>query len=104
MNTMINNIKLALTGFVGAVAIMAAGFSASVLAPATANAALDSAGTEFYLAFEDNYDNYGYRRLFITSKVNTSGTITAPGFSSSFTVTANIVTSVDVPVTLSNHW
>ncbi len=66
--------------------------------------AQDSKGTDFWLMFNKNYSTPTLT-LFITSDVNTSGTVTIPGmaFSASFTVTANTVTSVAIPEAASEH-
>jgi hypothetical protein len=61
--------------------------------------ALDSKGTDFWLMFIQNiYEESLY--LDITSDVNASGTVSIPGiaFSTPFTVTANTVTRVNVPI------
>ena len=65
----------------------------------------DSKGKDFWLMFDANYNNSGTLTLFITSDVNTSGTVSIPGisFSAPFTVTANTVTSVVVPTSVSIH-
>ncbi len=58
-----------------------------------------NAGTNFWLMFPQNYsDGYGtaLQRLFITSPVDTNGTVTIPGlnFTQNFTVQANTVVTV----------
>ena len=64
------------------------------------NASLDTKGTDFWIAFPGNLSGGGYyQALFITSDVNTSGTVDIPGigFSTPFSVTANTVTTVTFP-------
>jgi thiol-disulfide isomerase/thioredoxin len=58
----------------------------------------DSAGKEFYLAYSDNYYS-GTGALFVTSDRDTFGVVEIPGigFSQTFTVAANAVTTVDIP-------
>jgi hypothetical protein len=65
----------------------------------------DSKGTDFWLMFNTNYIGEPALTLFITSSVNTSGTVSAPGlgFSIPFTVTAYSVTSVSIPVQAGIH-
>ncbi len=67
--------------------------------------AADSKGKDFWLMFNGNYSNNPTLTLFITSGVNTSGTVTIPGlgFNQAFSVTANTVTPVIVPTSLSVH-
>jgi len=64
-----------------------------------AQAALDSKGTEFWIMFPSNYQASTTLTLFITGETNTSGTVSIPGlgFSTSFSVTAGVVTSVNIP-------
>ena len=64
-----------------------------------------SKGTDFWLMFNGNYPSLTPTlTIFITSSVNTSGTVSGPSFTSiPFTVTANTVTSVVVPSALSSH-
>lgn len=65
--------------------------------------AQDSKGTDFWLMFPTQY-SAPTLTLFITSEVNTSGTISGSSFASiPFSVTANTVTSVVVPVGLQSH-
>lgn len=73
---------------------MPAGFMAG-----SSRSMLDSRGTDFWLAFLQNYRTYGTLYLDITSEVNASGTVTIAGisFSQPFTVTANTVTRVSLP-------
>lgn len=68
-------------------------------------AASDSAGTEFYFAFQqNNVSVVGDLSLFITSQQNTQGVVEIPGlnFSAAFTVLANTVTTVILPSVLPN--
>ena len=70
------------------------------MAPAAANAAaIDNVGTDFWLGFPSNYDNFPTLTIFISGEEATSGTVAIPGlgFSSNFTVTPGAVTSVVVP-------
>ncbi len=74
-----------------------------IFAPLTLHAAPDSAGTEFYFAFQPNYGNLGTNRslfLSISGKQDTQGTVTIPGlnFIQPFVVQANKVTTVAIPV------
>src|SRR5688572_557928 len=64
-----------------------------------ANAAPDSKGTDHWLMFNANFSP-ATLSLFLTSDVNTTGTVAMPGlgFSASFTVTAGTVTTVALPV------
>jgi hypothetical protein len=63
-----------------------------------------SQGKDFWLMFNENYTGGATLTLFITSDVNTSGSVSGASFSSiPFTVTANTVTSVVVPSALANH-
>lgn len=76
------------------VAMTLMGLSAGV------KAASDSAGTEFYLAFQqNNVVGAGNLSLFITGQQNTQGVVEIPGlnFSVAFTVLANKVTTVVLP-------
>lgn len=57
-------------------------------------------GTDFWLTFPSNYsDGADSQALLVTSEVNTSGTVTAPGcgVNQSFQVTANTVARVPIP-------
>lgn len=67
--------------------------------------AQDSKGTDFWVMFNRNHDMSAVTlTLFITSAVNTSGTVSGPSLSSiPFTVTANTVTSVVVPTSMASH-
>lgn len=80
-----------------------------VTVPVTANTAPppgtpSSSGTDFWVMFPHNFfdGNNGVQRLFITSPVATSGTVTVPGlnFTQNFTVAANTVTTVQLPFVL----
>ena len=64
------------------------------------SAALDTKGTDFWIAFPGNYAGADYyQALFITSDVNTNGNVSIPGigFSQPFSVIANTVTTVTFP-------
>lgn len=67
-------------------------------------AALDSKGTDFWLMFNSNLGSPTLT-IFITSDVNTSGTVSIPGFafSTPFSVTANSVTPVVIPSAAATH-
>jgi hypothetical protein len=69
------------------------------LMPIASRAASDSSGKDFFIAFQQNYINGGNLSLFITGKNDTYGTVEIPGlnFSTSFTVQANKVTTVNIP-------
>lgn len=60
-------------------------------------------GKEFWVGFMQNYGGGGNQRidLFISSYVNTTGTVSMPllGYTQNFTVTANTVTTVTLPLT-----
>ena len=60
----------------------------------------DSAGKEFFLVYTDNYDDGSGAAVFITSGVDTSGLVEIPGigFSQPFTITANTITTVNIPL------
>jgi len=65
-----------------------------------AQGGVSTKGKEFWFGFMSNYGNSAdYLRVYITSTVNTSGTVSVPGigFSQNFNVTANTTTSVTVP-------
>lgn len=69
----------------------------------TLNAQSDSKGKDFWLMFNTNASSPTLT-MFITSDVNTTGTISGASFSTiSFSVTANTVTSVSMPVALHSH-
>ncbi len=58
-------------------------------------------GKEFYLGYMQNYDGGAnpHLYLYVSSDVNTTGTATSPtGWNQPFTVTANTVTTVEVPI------
>jgi PKD repeat protein len=60
----------------------------------------DNQGTDFWLMFDSNYSNTDLElSLFVTSAVNTIGTVQIPGlgFTKSFSVTADQVTTVVIP-------
>ena len=64
---------------------------------------LDYSGKEFWVAFMQNFSNQGLeQKLFITGTKNTTVQVEMPllGWSTSATVQANQVTTVNVPVTL----
>ncbi len=65
-------------------------------------------GTEFWLGFLENYQVSANDRLdiFITSDVNTAGTISIPqqGYTQNFTVTANVTTTVNIPNAIAEHY
>lgn len=65
----------------------------------------DSQGKDFWLMYNTNYDGSSTLKVFITSSVNTQGTVSIPGlsFSQPFSVTANTVTAVDLPNDLVIH-
>jgi hypothetical protein len=66
----------------------------------SALAALDSKGTDFWLAFIQNYSGYTPTlTLFISGETATTGTVDIPGlsFSAPFTVTPGSITAVDIP-------
>lgn len=75
-----------------------------MLVAMNSRAALDSKGTDFWLMFNGNLGTPTLT-IFITSDVNTSGTVDVPGiaFSAPFTVTANTVTAVSIPGSVANH-
>jgi IgGFc binding protein len=58
-----------------------------------------SAGTDFWLTFEQNYDGSSSLYLFISASSATTGTVDDPGisFSAPFSVTPGTVTQVSVP-------
>lgn len=63
----------------------------------------DSKGKDFWLMFNRNYSTPELK-LFITSTVNTSGTVSMTGFSTiNFTVTANTITTVVLNNSLASH-
>jgi hypothetical protein len=73
---------------------------ASAMAPAAIPVASDSAGTEFFVAFQPNTaGGVSNLSLFITSQQDTQGVVEVPGlnFSQTFSVLANKVTTVNLP-------
>src|SRR5215207_2537186 len=72
--------------------------------PAAFSQGNDSKGTDFWLMFNTNV-NPPTLTIFITSDVNTTGTVSVPGlgFSASFLVVANTVTPVALPVSVAAH-
>ncbi len=64
----------------------------------------DSRGTDFWLMFNDNYSTPALT-IFVTSDVNTTGTVSIPGipFTANFTVTANTITPVTIPASVQTH-
>ncbi len=86
-------------------------FVAALLFPLAENTvqANDSKGTEFWIAFPDNYPRPGvnnqstyFQQLLITSNYNTSGIVSIPGigFSTNFSVSANSSVIVQFPLTV----
>lgn len=67
----------------------------------TASAQADSAGKEFVLVYTDNFNDGPGSAIYITSAVNTSGKVEIPGigFSQAFSVTADTITTIDIPTT-----
>jgi len=61
--------------------------------------AQDSKGTDFWLMFPGNLSTPAAIPLYITSDVNTSGTVSVPGsaWSMNFNVTAGTITTVNLP-------
>ncbi|MBK8981922.1 MAG: T9SS type A sorting domain-containing protein [Ignavibacteria bacterium] len=76
----------------------------ALMTASSSKAALDSKGTDFWLMFNGNIIS-PVTTIFITSDVNTTGTVEVPGlgFSTPFVVVANTVTSVVVPTSTSVH-
>lgn len=83
-----------------------------LLGSTTSFAQLDTKGTDFYFMF--NMNDVGTAvptggatllSIFITSEVNTSGTVSIAGlgFSTPFNVVANTVTTVNIPIGAMNH-
>ena len=60
---------------------------------------IPTVGKEFWLGFMQNYDGSVDLHLYISARVNTSGTVYQPlaGWSTTFVVAANTVTQVDIP-------
>ncbi|MBN2413751.1 PKD domain-containing protein [candidate division KSB1 bacterium] len=70
------------------------------------NTQIDSKGTEFWICFQENYDNSKYPlsfTLFITSDVNTQVTIHIPtiNWQKQYSVLAHQITTVQIPSPLS---
>jgi hypothetical protein len=67
--------------------------------PAPAGAALDNAGTEFWLGFPTNLASSARQTVFITGNEATTGTVAIPGlaFTQGFTVTPGSVSTVLLP-------
>ena len=65
----------------------------------TLSMAQDSAGTEFWLAFEKNLDRSGARLLLMTGDTVTTGLVEVPalGFEMPFGVTPGSITTVELP-------
>lgn len=61
---------------------------------------VSSQGKEFMMAFSQNFSSPAFLKVFITAQVATSGTISAPqqAYSQTFSVGANQVTTINVPV------
>lgn len=64
-----------------------------------AHAALDSKGTDFFIAFPKNYNSAGNLSLYITSDTDTQGVVQVAGlgFSKAFSLTAHAIVKVDIP-------
>ncbi|MGV9013145.1 MAG: T9SS type B sorting domain-containing protein [Flavobacteriales bacterium] len=71
--------------------------------PARSQGVIPTVGTEFWVGFMENYYDLSTAQLnlYISSYTNTTGTVTMPllGYSQSFTVLANTVTTVLLPIT-----
>jgi hypothetical protein len=69
------------------------------LAPSGAGAALDNAGTDFWVGFPTNFSGTTEQTLFITGAEATSGDVSIPGlaFTQAFSVTPGAVTTVALP-------
>ncbi len=74
---------------------------------AMAQGVVPTMGTEFWLGFMRNYQGNMVQSLdiFISSPTNTAGLVEMPllGFSQSFTVTANVTTTVSIPLAQGMH-
>lgn len=72
--------------------------AATVLAP-PALAAVDSKGTDFWLAFPQNYNQTPELSLFLASDAATTGRVSVPGigFQTSFSTTPGQITTVSLP-------
>lgn len=79
--------------------ILTGGFSS-----ARAQIVTSTEGTDFWLSFAEGGFQAGSLKVFVTSKVSTSGTIESAeyGFSQTFTVGANQAITIDLPVGLTN--
>ena len=66
---------------------------------ASATTVPSSQGTDFWTAFENNYDGQSSLFLFISGNTATTGTVSVPAisFSQNFTVTPGVATTVQVP-------
>jgi gliding motility-associated-like protein len=68
-----------------------------------AQGVIPTKGTEFWLGANENYPTTPrYFEVYITSDINTSGTISIPlqGWSQPFTVTANLTTTISIPINI----
>lgn len=70
---------------------------------------IPTVGKDFWLGFMENLQPSGLDEsldIFISSSANTSGTVTIPlsGFSVSFSVVANVTTTVNIPQALGEHY
>lgn len=56
-------------------------------------------GKEFWLGFMENYSGSQELKIYVSSRVNTTGSVVMPlgGFSQNFNVTANVVTTLSIP-------
>lgn len=68
--------------------------------PIKGTPATTGASSDFYILYSDNYDDGLGADIFITSKNNTYGKVEIPGigFAHNFTVAANTITTIDVPL------
>ncbi|RYD83692.1 MAG: T9SS type A sorting domain-containing protein [Sphingobacteriales bacterium] len=57
----------------------------------------DTKGTDFWLAFPGNYGGGGTLSFFISGESSTTGSVTANGFSTTFSITPGSVTQVSLP-------
>lgn len=57
----------------------------------------DTKGTDFWLAFPGNYQGGGNLYFYVSGETSTTGSITASGFSTTFSVTPGTVTIVTIP-------
>ncbi|MFK7757928.1 MAG: gliding motility-associated C-terminal domain-containing protein [Flavobacteriales bacterium] len=83
-------------------------FILSGLNHASAQDVIPTKGKEFWVGFMENFEVNSEERLdlFITSNVNTSGTVTIPqqGWTLDFSVVANTTTTVNIPNNLAEHF